>query len=107
MLLITHLKNEETLAQMKRTHYERGDIKTPGKSKDRLSMYEYIALCIDNSRTGLDTSNNQCSAPAVMALKKLLTVSYLQFISTRELVKCIHLYNYHWLSYWKHRTILE
>ena len=25
------LENEETLAQMKRTHYERGDIKTPGK----------------------------------------------------------------------------
>ena len=30
-LLITNLKKEETLAQMKRTHYERGDIKTPGK----------------------------------------------------------------------------
>ena len=30
-LLITHLKKEETLAQMKRTHYERGDIKTPGE----------------------------------------------------------------------------
>ena len=25
--------------------------------------------CIDNSRTGLDTSKNQCSAPAVTALK--------------------------------------
>ena len=25
---------------------------------------------IDNSRTGLDTSKNQCSAPAVTALKK-------------------------------------
>ena len=25
-LLITHLKKEETLAQMKRTHYERGDV---------------------------------------------------------------------------------
>ena len=24
-----------------------------------------------------------------------------------ELVKCIRLYNYHWLSYWKHYTILE
>ena len=30
-LLIIHLKKEETLAQMRRTHYERGDIKTPGK----------------------------------------------------------------------------
>ena len=31
--------------------------------------------------------------------KKLLTVSCLQFISTKELVKCIRLYNYyHWLS---------
>ena len=30
-LLITNLKKEETLAQMKRIHYERGDIKTPGK----------------------------------------------------------------------------
>ena len=28
-----------------------------------------IALYIDNSRTGLDTSKNQCSAPAVTALK--------------------------------------
>ena len=35
--------------------------------------------------------------------KKLLTVSCLQFISTKELVKCIRNYNYyHWLSYWKH-----
>ena len=32
-LLITHLKKEEILAQMKRTHYERGDIKTP-RNKD-------------------------------------------------------------------------
>ena len=64
-----------------------------------------IFRTIDNSRTGLDTSKNQCSAPAVTALKKLLTVSYLQFISTKELVKCIRLYNYyHWLSYWKHHT---
>ena len=30
-LLLTHLKKEEILAQMKRTHYERGDIKTPRK----------------------------------------------------------------------------
>ena len=41
-LLMTHLKNEETLAQMKRTHYERGDIKTPGKKyatiNDRLQQ---------------------------------------------------------------------
>ena len=44
---------------------------------------------IDNSRTGLDTSKNQCSAPAVTSLKKLLAVSCLQFISTKELVKCI------------------
>ena len=28
-----------------------------------------IYLIIDNSRTGLDTSKNQCSAPAVTALK--------------------------------------
>ena len=44
-----------------------------------------IIQCIDNSRTGLDTSKNQCSAPAVTALKKLLTVSCLQLISTKEL----------------------
>ena len=66
-----------------------------------------IYKTIDNSRTGLDTRKNQCSTPAVTALKKLLTVSCLQFISTKELVKCIRLYNYHWLSYWKHHTILE
>ena len=29
-----------------------------------------ITCYIDNSRTGLDTSKNQCSAPAVTALKK-------------------------------------
>ena len=28
-----------------------------------------IAYAIDNSRSGLDTSKNQCSAPAVTALK--------------------------------------
>ena len=28
-----------------------------------------INCFIDNSRTGLDTSKNQCSAPAVTALK--------------------------------------
>ena len=28
-----------------------------------------IGRIIDNSRTGLDTSKNQCSAPAVTALK--------------------------------------
>ena len=28
-----------------------------------------IRRTIDNSRTGLDTSKNQCSAPAVTALK--------------------------------------
>ena len=38
--------------------------------------------------------------------KKILTVSCLQFISTKELINCIRLYNYHWLSYWKHHTIL-
>ena len=29
----------------------------------------YKYTFIDNSRTGLDTSKNQCSAPAVTALK--------------------------------------
>ena len=29
----------------------------------------FIILSIDNSRTGLDTSKNQCSAPAVTAVK--------------------------------------
>ena len=67
----------------------------------------FISFIIDNSRTGLDTSNNQCSAYAVTAIKKIWTVSCLQLISTKELVKCIRLYNYHWLSYWKHHTILE
>ena len=66
-----------------------------------------MSCIIDSSRTGLDTSKNQCSAPAVTALKKLLTVSCLQLISTKELIKCIRLYIYHWLSYWKHHTILE
>ena len=68
-----------------------------------INMIIYI---IDNSRTGLDTSKNQCSAPAASnGPKKLLTVSCLQFISTKELVKCTRLYNYyHWLSYWKHHT---
>ena len=53
-----------------------------------------INYIIDNSiETGLDTSKNQCSAPAVTALKKLLlTVSCLQFISTKELFKCIRLF---------------
>ena len=36
--------------------------------------FKKIMFSIDNSRTGLDTSNNQCSAPAVTALKKLLVV---------------------------------
>ena len=54
-----------------------------------------ITFTIDNSRTGLDTSKNQCSAPAVTALKQLLTVLCLQFISTKELIKCIRVYNYH------------
>ena len=31
-----------------------------------------ILSAIDNSRTGLDTSKNQCSAPAVTALKKII-----------------------------------
>ena len=52
-----------------------------------------IICTIDISRTGLDTNKNQCSAPAVTALKKVLTVSCLQFISTKELVKCIRIYN--------------
>ena len=43
-----------------------------------------IALYIDNSRTGLDTSKNQCSAPAVTALKIIdgiiLTVSCLPYM---------------------------
>ena len=63
-----------------------------------LHVLEWILYqSIDNSRTGLDTSKNQCSAPAVTGNgpKKLLTVSCLQFISTKELVKCIRLYNYH------------
>ena len=35
-----------------------------------LYIYIYIYIyIIDNSRTGLDTSKNQCSAPAVTALK--------------------------------------
>ena len=54
-----------------------------------------VCRTIDNSRTGLDTSKNQRSAPAVTALKKLLMVSCLQFISPKELVKCIRLYNYY------------
>ena len=32
-------------------------------------MFPLISRAIDNSRTGLDTSKNQCSAPAVTALK--------------------------------------
>ena len=32
------LEKEETLAQMKRTHYERGDIKTPGKNTQLLMI---------------------------------------------------------------------
>ena len=71
--------------------------------KEELLSEISIGITIDNSRTGLDTSKNQCSAPAVTALKKLLLVSCLQFISTKELVKCIRLYNYYWLSYWNRR----
>ena len=37
----------------------------------------------------MDTSKNQCSSPAVTALKKLLPVLCLQFISTKERIKCI------------------
>ena len=37
------------------------------------TIYNYVQIwinwTIDNSRTGLDTSKNQCSAPAVTALK--------------------------------------
>ena len=32
-------------------------------------LFVGIELTIDNNRTGLDTSKNQCSAPAVTALK--------------------------------------
>ena len=32
-------------------------------------FFSFITWAIDNSRTGLDTSKNQCSAPAVTALK--------------------------------------
>ena len=35
--------------------------------RNRLLLF--ITIVIDNSRTGLDTSKNQCSAPAVTALK--------------------------------------
>ena len=37
----------------------------------RVSAVEHISMyrTINNSRTGLDTSKNQCSAPAVTALK--------------------------------------
>ena len=34
-----------------------------------INIKSYINNIIDNSRTGLDTSKNQCSAPAVTALK--------------------------------------
>ena len=37
--------------------------------KQCLAYTVHIDWCIDNSRTGLDTSKNQCSAPAVTALK--------------------------------------
>ena len=76
----------------------------PARNFPSISLSHLIAITIDNSRTGLDTSKNQCSAPAVTALKKLLTVSCLQFIVTKELIKYIRLYNYHRLSYWKHHT---
>ena len=49
-LLITHLKKEETLAQMKRKHYERSDIKTPGKNT-QLLMIGYNTSSADMIRT--------------------------------------------------------
>ena len=36
---------------------------------ENINSIPKIILGIDNSRTGLDTSKNQCSAPAVTALK--------------------------------------
>ena len=37
--------------------------------KEKLLLEKWIRFVIDNNRTGLDTSKNQCSAPAVTALK--------------------------------------
>ena len=39
------------------------------KGYDKGDIRNFLANSIDNSRTGLDTSKNQCSAPAVTALK--------------------------------------
>ena len=41
----------------------------PWRVKYHTRAYCPLIRCIDNSRTGLDTSKNQCSAPAVTTLK--------------------------------------
>ena len=60
---------EEASYLCKVTHVYMGQFAFVSPDDIKIGDKKWIGKSIDNSRTGLDTSKNQCSAPAVTALK--------------------------------------